>query len=134
MNDALAGGAVVIFVIFLLAFLGLAISAVVLRAACGVVGEEAPPLGKAMLIVFAAGLAQSFVAGALGTIGLDGRAIGLLVSAGTSSFVYSKLLPTDISKGAMIWLAQIVVAFALGFLMVMALVVLGVGAGSLLSR
>ena len=104
----------------------------VLRMACRLVGEESPDFGKAILIVLAAGFAQSLVGGVFGAIGLDVQAINLLISAAVSSFVYSKMLPTDIGKAALIWLAQIVVCILLAAVIFVAVLVLGLGAGSVI--
>ncbi|MCA9775077.1 MAG: hypothetical protein KC800_00105 [Candidatus Eremiobacteraeota bacterium] len=132
MSDLVGGGAAFLGIFLVFAFLAIAIGAMVLRMACKLVGEVPPDFGKAMLIVLAAGFAQSLIGGVFTSIGLDYNAINLIVSAAVSSFVYSKMLPTDIGKAALIWLAQIVVCIILGIVIFVGVFVLGLGAGSMM--
>lgn len=131
-NEFATGSAFFLVLILGAALLVLGIGAMVLRMACRLVGEEPPDFGKAVLIVLAAGFAQSIISGIFTFMGLDVQAINLLISAGVSSFVYSKMLPTDIGKAALIWLAQIVVGIVLAVVIFVGVMVLGVGAGSVM--
>jgi hypothetical protein len=128
-NEFAAGSAFFLAFVLVAALLILGVGAMVLRMACRLVGEEPPDFGKAVLIVLAAGFAQSLIGGVI-TSAVDAQAINLLVSGAVSSFIYSKMLPTDIGKAALIWLAQIVVAIVLAVIVFVGVVVLGFGAGS----
>lgn len=107
-------------------FLLLAIAAIVLRLACGLVGEQAPDLGRAMVIVLGAMILQ-FVGGMiLGFVGLgSSQVVGLVVSAIVSAWVYSQMLPTTLGRGLAIWVAQIVVCFVVGFVVAAGVMMIG---------
>ena len=104
-----------IIIALLMFFLVLAVSAMILRAACGMVGETAPELGRAIMIVCGAMVAQVAAAFVLGFVGLNGKLIMTPVSAALTCWVYSQMLPTTMGRAFLIWLAQIVVVMILAF-------------------
>lgn len=106
-----------------------AVAAMILRAACGMVGETAPDLGRAMMIVGGA-FVVNFVAGlGLGICGLGGvKLITTPVSAACTSWVYSQMLPTTMGRAFLIWLAQIVVIMILAFVAAFAIAAMFGGA------
>jgi hypothetical protein len=98
----------IIFPIFF--FLILAVGAIILRLACGLVGVEKPGLGRAIWIVFA-----TFVVGFLAAIPLSMLGpLAIVGSTAVSGWLYSVMIPTDFFKGVMICLAQWVVCFVIG--------------------
>lgn len=129
------GGGTVMGVMVLLFFLFFAISAMILRAACGLVGETAPELGRAMMIVGGA-VCVNFVAGlVLSLVGMgDVQIVTTPVSAACTAWVYSQMLPTTLGRGFMIWLAQIVVVVILAVVASFALAALFGGAAAMMAH
>ena len=124
MSQMLAAGALGIFLFGAAVLVLLAIGAMVLRTACGLVGVEEPPsFGYAIVILLVAGFAQSIVLAPFYWIGLDYTVIQLVVSAGISSFVYSLMVPVSLARGFFVWIAQAIIGTAviIGLGMVMAL-------------
>lgn len=110
----------------------LAVAAIILRLACGLVGETAPTLGYAMVIVLGAMVVQSVAGLGLGVLGLgDSVIVALPASAACTSWVYSRMLPTSIARGLAIWVAQLLVIFILAFVISMGTAML-LGGASLL--
>ena len=116
-------------VILLVFFLVFAVAAMILRAACSLVGEPKPDLGRAIIIVLGVMLAHFVVGLVLHSLSLgvlnEGKVLSTLVSAAVTSWVYSKMLPTSFGRALVIWLAQFVVCFILGmvvFFTIMAVV------------
>ncbi len=100
----------------LMMFLVVAIAAIILRLACGVVGvDETPGLGRAMIIVLGNVLAMICIGFVLGMVGLGGQAQSSIVGALVSAKVYQSMLPTSFGKGLLIWLAQFVICAIIGF-------------------
>ena len=92
------------------AILGLALGAVVLRLSCGLVQEERPSLGRAIVIFFVALLCQATLGGLLGFLGLANARSALFFAVWlVSSAVYSFMLPAKFLHALMIWLCQIVI-------------------------
>ncbi len=99
----------------LMLFLGVAVSAIILRVACGIAGiDPVPDLGRAIMIVLGNAVILFAISVALSMVGL-GRAPGLIVSALVSAAVYQSMIPTTYGKGLLIWVVQIAVCFALAF-------------------
>lgn len=121
MSQVFAAGALGIVIFGAVVLILLAIGAMVLRAACGVVGVEEPPsFGYAIVILLVAGFLQSLVLAPINWIGLDYTVITLMVSAGVSSFVYSLMVPVSLARGFVVWIVQAVIGavvfFGLGML------------------
>ncbi len=101
-------------------FLVVAIAAIILRVACGIVGvEQTPDLGRAMIIVLGNVLALIGLSIVLGLVGLGGATQSTLVSALLSAKVYETMLPTSFGRGFLIWLAQFIIVAILGFITMM---------------
>lgn len=101
-------------VVILAFFLVVTVAAIILRIGCGLVGVEKPALGRAMIIVCGAALANGFGAYVMDTLSFP-QWLGLPVGGAISAYIYSVMIPTDFVKGILIWLAQAVVVSVLTF-------------------
>lgn len=110
--------------------IGLAIGAVLLRAACHLAKEDVPDFGRAMMIVFAVGIVQAaieVVANLLTGVpivrepGTPVPEYAPLVSIFVSVInipiamaIYNQLIPTrSFAKAALVWLIQVLIVLAI---------------------
>ncbi len=101
--------------------IGLALGGVVLRLSCDLINQEAPSLGRAIGIVFAALLCQAALGGVMGFFGwINVRVVFFFSVWLVSGAVYSFLLPAKFLHAMTIWLCQVVMLcisfFILGLL------------------
>ena len=161
-NAGAAGGAIICFLFAILigAFIGLAIGAVILRAACSIYNSlfgasnpaaqvPNPSFGHAILIVLVTFIAYivvqlvfGFILGAAGVIQIDPEsmqqggnliltAIALPVNFLIASGVIAGMLPTTFPRAMLVALFEFLIWIAINVIIVIIVLVIGLGMGGL---
>lgn len=125
-------------------FLGLAVGAVILRAACHLAGQSVPGFGLAMGIVFITGVIQAILGSVINfafgipliqdpgqqpvdtSTALAAGIVGFLINTPVTMILYRVMIPTDhFGKAALVWLMQLLIV--IGIVIVFGVLVFVVG-------